>query len=274
MVKYNICGKEVPIFRIMIYTKNKDNYDLCPDCYNKVKHGKINIQGNKIIHNQIAETKKGKEKLDIKVPSIAFLIVALSIVVALAPCITMGRGEIHMEYIIFGFILAMFYYIANLYREQNNLKNLPNVTSKESEITPDNMTENMKPSPANEKDEGKVIGKKKRVILDKINELVCEETDIQVDYIKQLLNKDQVDKAEKIINELENDYEEFEQNKKELGEIKNKTKRLTDRLADGEIDSESYKRASDDLEKQEKELEEKLWKLKNKLFKDEYEKPF
>jgi hypothetical protein len=53
-----------------------------------------------------------------------------------------------------------------------------------------------------------------------------------------------------------------------------KIRQLTDRLADGKIDSEAYKRASNDLEQQKSELEEKIWKLRNDLFKDDYEKPF
>ena len=57
-------------------------------------------------------------------------------------------------------------------------------------------------------------------------------------------------------------------------ENRKKTTNLTSRVADGEVDSESYKRALDDLESQKKELEEKIWKIRNELYKDDYEKPF
>jgi len=82
-------------------------------------------------------------------------------------------------------------------------------------------------------------------------------------------------KAITILEKIENEYEDFIQIQEGIRDIKNKTKKLTDRLADGELDSDSYKRALDDLEKSLMLKEEKLWMLKNKLFNEsDYEKPF
>jgi uncharacterized membrane protein YgaE (UPF0421/DUF939 family) len=82
-------------------------------------------------------------------------------------------------------------------------------------------------------------------------------------------------RAKLLLNAIEREFSEFEKILEEINEVKLKSSRLTDRLANGDLDSEPYKRALDDLEKSRKEKEERLWKLRSKLFKEsEYEKPF
>jgi len=92
--------------------------------------------------------------------------------------------------------------------------------------------------------------------------------------LKDHPDSSQLKKAEELLETIENQYAEYERLQKELKDNKIKTNRLTDRLANGELDSESYKRALDDLDSSRKEKEERLWTLRNKLFKEDYEKPF
>jgi hypothetical protein len=49
---------------------------------------------------------------------------------------------------------------------------------------------------------------------------------------------------------------------------------LTERLADVKIDGDTFHLAMSNLETAQKEIEEKLWSLRNELFKEDYEKPF
>lgn len=117
-------------------------------------------------------------------------------------------------------------------------------------------------------DKDSILLKKKRDELKKKNPL------LNLIELNLFLEKNDYASAEKCIDQLEYDLEKFKDKQESLKEVSVKLRRLTDRLADGELDSESYKRAANDLEQHKKNLEEKLWKFRNKLFKDEYEKPF
>lgn len=112
------------------------------------------------------------------------------------------------------------------------------------------------------------------ILKRKIQELKEKNSSVDFDEIDLLIKINEFKKAEKSIIKIESDLNDFEINKESLRDAGSKLRQLTDRLANGELDSESYKRAADDLEEQRKDIEEKLWKLRNKLFKDEYEKPF
>jgi len=122
------------------------------------------------------------------------------------------------------------------------------------------------------KTEGK--DSKKQIILDKINNLENEEPNLQLDHIKQLLSTHNISVAEEKLNEFLEHYEEFNNLKTDLTDINDKLGSLTNKLADGDINSEAYTKASDTLEQKKKDVEEKMWKLRNTLFKDSYEKPF
>jgi len=113
-----------------------------------------------------------------------------------------------------------------------------------------------------------ILLKKKRDELKKENPL------LNLTDLNSFLEKNDYESAEKCIDQLEKELDEFKDKQESLKKVSIKLRKLTDRLADGELDSESYKRAANDLEQHKKNLEEKLWKLRNKLFKDEYEKPF
>jgi len=69
-------------------------------------------KGKDIVKAQRAEAKKKKEQQSSMVTTIVFMIVALSIVAALAPGLTAGKwDEIHMEYAIFGIIAAVMIFL-------------------------------------------------------------------------------------------------------------------------------------------------------------------
>lgn len=113
----------------------------------------------------------------------------------------------------------------------------------------------------------------------RLRKLINKDSSLILDDVEKLLNKgfftkESLKEAENLLNEKEKNYDSYTKLKKEFYNLKNKMILLTDRVAEGEVDSESYKRAADDLDSQMKVLEEKLWKLRNKLFKDDYEKPF
>lgn len=107
-----------------------------------------------------------------------------------------------------------------------------------------------------------------------LDKMIHKEPNVKVEDIKELIKENKIELAEEKLNELIDIYDEFEQLKKRIDGVKLKANKLTGRLANGEIDKESYNKARSDLEGQKKEIEEKLWKLRNKLFKDDYEKPF
>jgi succinate dehydrogenase/fumarate reductase flavoprotein subunit len=83
-----------------------------------------------------------------------------------------------------------------------------------------------------------------------------------------------IKKAEVLLSQRKKEYEHYIKTENDLKETNARITNLTRRLADGNIDSEAYKRARDDLEQEKKKLEEGLWKLRSILFKEDYEKPY
>lgn len=97
-------------------------------------------------------------------------------------------------------------------------------------------------------------------------------------------DNEQLDRS-KNVNQQSNDSKEttetnqtseerYNSLKEILKTVNEKIKSLTDKLANGEISSQAFTKANDNLEREKKELEEELWNLRNELFKDDYEKPF
>lgn len=113
-----------------------------------------------------------------------------------------------------------------------------------------------------------------RTFLKEVDKFQQQNPTIIIDDLKQLIKRNMFDEAVRKFNNLMDDFDRFKKLQSELKEIKEKIKKLTGRIAVGELDSEAYKRALNDLEMQKKEIEEELWNLRNKLLKDEYEKPF
>jgi len=87
-------------------------------------------------------------------------------------------------------------------------------------------------------------------------------------------NMELLDKASELLSEREKQCEKFLRLQRDFEKVNEKIKKLTERFSKGEADSEAFKTARDDLEREKKEIEEQLWKLRSKLFKEDYEKPF
>jgi chromosome segregation ATPase len=111
-------------------------------------------------------------------------------------------------------------------------------------------------------------------VNNRLDSLKLKNKDILVADIEKKLSNGETAEAERLLTKREQKFETFSKLSDELDSVKLKIRKLTDRVADGELDSEAYKRALDDFEAQKKEVEERLWKLRNELFKDDYEKPF
>mgnify|MGYP006306618703 CR=1 FL=1 len=120
----------------------------------------------------------------------------------------------------------------------------------------------------------KILINKKTRIINKLNALLDKEQDLQVDEIKNLINNNQVENAENKLDKIIIKYNNYQKTNDELKNVKEKISSLTNRVADGDLSSEAFSMAHSELERKKKEIEEKLWKLRNKLFKDDYEKPF
>jgi len=173
-----------------------------------------------------------------------------------------------LQYVIFGFLLSKFWdeYGRKYVIKTKNRYDQPDSVLKnraQNQVPQNNQLEKAK----NEKDD----------LQKRIDELSQKNQSLDLSEVISLdhLYVSQRKKAKEILDNVEERYAEFEELQQDLKNIKIKTNRLTDRLANGGLDSESYKRALDDLEKARKEKEERLWNLRSKLFKeDDYEKPF
>ena len=117
-------------------------------------------------------------------------------------------------------------------------------------------------------DQSKIISE------ENINLLLSENSSICVSDIRKLLNEERFDKAFKLYEQRKNDYKKYVELEKELELIKNKIKGLTEKISIGDLTSDAFTKANENLNLEKKEVEEQLWKLKNKIFKDKYEKPF
>jgi hypothetical protein len=107
-----------------------------------------------------------------------------------------------------------------------------------------------------------------------INNLLIKNKEINVEDIKTALINDNLAEALDLLKNKQTSYDNFIKLQEESKEVDLKIKKLTKRVADGELDSDAFKQARDDLEIERKEIEEKLWKIRNKLFRETYEKPF
>ena len=98
-----------------------------------------------------------------------------------------------------------------------------------------------------------------------------------VEDIEKLLEKkvgESILRAERLLKLRERQYTEFNKMQEELQDINLKIEALAQRLSGGDLTSDAFKRARSNLEREKKDIQEKFWKLRNLLFKEEYEKPF
>jgi len=117
----------------------------------------------------------------------------------------------------------------------------------------------------------------KHGLWERLSMLKDQNTSLFLADIETLLGENDIEskeKAAKLLTERENSFDKYQAIYSEIGDIRSKIMKLTDRIANGQLDSETYKRALNDLETQQRESEESLWRFRSDLFKEEYEKPF
>lgn len=111
-------------------------------------------------------------------------------------------------------------------------------------------------------------------LTNKIKGLQKRNPNIFVEDLKQFISKGKFDKVKRILIEKEKEYNRFLKMTDELKDIDTKLTKLSSKLADGEITSEAYENANDNLVRRKRDVEEGLWKIQNKIFREKYEKPF
>lgn len=108
---------------------------------------------------------------------------------------------------------------------------------------------------------------------EQIWELKRKHPDLFLDDVEEEMRKWNFARTRELLDQKEKMLERREKVLSELGEIRDKLASLSARLADGEIDAESYKRAADMLETRKVELREELAEIDSKLYRERYEKP-
>ena len=121
--------------------------------------------------------------------------------------------------------------------------------------------------------ENKIITEYERV-LDEFNNLKNKSHQIKIDDIDRLFKDNELEEALTLIKKRTKEYDKFQKHKTEIKDIQQSINELTTRVANGKLSSDAFSTANTNLERKKRDLEEQLWKLRNKLFKDEYEKPF
>lgn len=120
----------------------------------------------------------------------------------------------------------------------------------------------------------KVVDKKQSPLQKQLLSFSEKHTNIDLSKIKRLIEQNKFSEAKDLFDEMKKQYDQFELYTSDLNEVKEKIKSITAKVANGDLDSEAFNKAHNELSKEQRNIEEKMWKIRNKLFKDEYEKPF
>jgi hypothetical protein len=124
----------------------------------------------------------------------------------------------------------------------------------------------------------KIIIKENQISQNTIEEgirnLIIKNKNIYIEDIKLALTNKNFNEALKLLKDRQTSYNNFLKLIEEEKEADLKIKKLTKRVANGDLDSDSFKKARDDIDHEKKDIAEQLWTLRTKLFKEDYEKPF
>lgn len=107
-----------------------------------------------------------------------------------------------------------------------------------------------------------------------ISDLQEEENMIDTRDIESALEDGNVERAEALLEELTEDYQEYKETIKELDRLDDRKSALAEKLASDDIDGQTFKDAKEDIEHKKAYLEEKLNTLRKKVIHEDYEKPF
>jgi len=111
-------------------------------------------------------------------------------------------------------------------------------------------------------------------IKESVEILKEEEEHLDTRRVEKALDEGDVEKANELLAELEERYEEYKETLSELKELDRDKSSLARKLAKDEIDRETYQDAKREIEHEKAELEEKLQKLREEVIYEDYEKPF
>jgi len=111
-------------------------------------------------------------------------------------------------------------------------------------------------------------------LKEELEELQKNIPNIFLDDIKVQLSKGDFERAEQLLGERKQDYERYLEFGRSLKDVEEQTTMLSTRLAKGELTSDAYERAVDALERKKHDIDEELWKIQRKIFREKYEKPF
>jgi len=111
-------------------------------------------------------------------------------------------------------------------------------------------------------------------MIDKLRSLKSEENMINIHPVEQALRQRDLDRAEELTSKLIDDYEEYMDIIKKLENLDEKISSLSKKLADDEIDMETFKDAKRGIEYEKHRLEEDLNKLRKEVIYEDYQKPF
>lgn len=129
----------------------------------------------------------------------------------------------------------------------------------------------------------RLMGKMERVlpgekasysIINRLNGFVKECPNLFVDDIKSCLSKNDIIGAEKLLKEKKQLYERFLELRKIMKDVDDKTTKLSSRLAEGELSPDTYELAMDELKRKKHDIDEDMWEIQRKIFREKYEKPF
>lgn len=125
------------------------------------------------------------------------------------------------------------------------------------------------------KGERKIKGEAKRQnVVTAIEELLRRESNFFVDDIKSCLSKNDIVGAERLLKEKKRLYERFLELRKIMRDVDDKTTKLSSRLAEGELSPDTYELAMDELKRKKHDIDEDMWEIQRKIFREKYEKPF
>jgi len=150
----------------------------------------------------------------------------------------------------------------NLQHEQNLTQDKNQYQKTDDQVAP------------SEKKPGKSIAERKSDIESKIDSLKDEEKLIDTREVEEYIKKNDIDKAENLMENLRDNYQEYKKTIKELTSLDRRKSSLAEQLADEKIDRQTFNDARKAMEHRKAELEEKLERLRREVIYEDYQKPF
>jgi hypothetical protein len=194
-----------------------------------------------------------------------------------------GNGNIGFTLIIFIIICLSMIFIKVFYSqsslmEKNTIKReISSISNQENKIDLVKYVGSIIPKKSeNIYDDKKIISNDNNYTqaTQKIKQLTSINSHIFLEDIRNLILDGKSDEAYRLVQEREKAYEKFVTLQKDLKDVESKIKTLAQRFAEGQSTSSAFEKARDDLEREKKGIDEQLWTLRSKLFKEDYEKPF